>query len=326
MTWFAVDDSFHGHPKVADLEDGKHFATALALWTLAGSWCAHHLTNGRVPTAQLRKLVPFPATGPAAELVRVGLWEEVVGGFQFRDWADYQPTKDEVEEKRAKGAARTRKSRNRAKRLNIEAAGNAVTPSVTDDVSNASVTLPRPDPTRPHLTSFECGSPDGDPAPSAQEQELDDDPPPQPYVEAPPLRSIEGGKADSGAVAGAGSALTPHQLATAHGLIVAAFRRRWEGHRAQLWVGVQGHPAHPAARWLAAQAERDRRPAAEIVEEIADAWFADAYVRERKWPWRLFAKQFSEFYRRPSGNGLDEPREYTNDLSGLDRFTKGTTP
>lgn len=152
------------------------------------------------------------------------------------------------------------------------------------------------------------------------------DPPPQPYVETQPLRSIEGGKADSGAVAGAGSDLTPHQLATAHGLIVAAFRRRWEGHRALIWIGVQGHPAHTAARWLAAQAERDRRPAADIVEEVADAWFADGYVRERKWPWRLFAKQFSEFYGRAKGGGVDEPREYTNDLSGLDRFTKGTTP
>jgi hypothetical protein len=115
MTWFAVDDSFHAHPKVADLEGGRHFAEAVALWALAGSWCASQLTDGRVPAHQLRRLAPFKAREAAAELVRVGLWDPCDDGYQFRDWDDYQPSKDEVEAKRRKAAKRSRKYRDKFK-------------------------------------------------------------------------------------------------------------------------------------------------------------------------------------------------------------------
>lgn len=147
MTWFAVDDSFHGHPKLAELEAGKRFAEAIALWTMAGSWCAHHLTDGHVPAAQLRKLVPFQPTPAANELVRIGLWEVAEGGYQFRDWADYQPTREEVEARRAKSAARTRKSRRMASVGS--GASNSVTNAATDGASSALPTLSRPVPSRP---------------------------------------------------------------------------------------------------------------------------------------------------------------------------------
>lgn len=146
MTWFAVDDMFHSHPKLAELGTGKRFAEAVALWTMAGSWSALHLTDGRVKTAQLTRLVPYQPTQAANDLVRVGLWETTAEGFQFRDWADYQPTRDEVEAKREKGAARTRKSRRRASVSND--VGNASCNAVTDDVTNASETLSRPVPSR----------------------------------------------------------------------------------------------------------------------------------------------------------------------------------
>lgn len=115
MTWFAVDDSFHAHPKIAALESGKYFAEAVALWTLAGSWCASQLTDGRVPAHQLRRLAPFKTREAAAELVRVGLWVEREEGYEFRDWDDYQPSKDEVESRRKKSANRSRKYRNKFK-------------------------------------------------------------------------------------------------------------------------------------------------------------------------------------------------------------------
>lgn len=162
MTWFAVDDSFFGHPKLAELEAGPCFAQAIALWTVAGSWCAHHLTDGRVPAAQLRRLVPFGTARATSELVRVGLWTEADGGYQFRDWTHYQPTKTEVEESRAKSAARTRKSRMIARERSASescdtdvsnVACNGVTRTVTDavtsGVTNALDTLPRPVPSRP---------------------------------------------------------------------------------------------------------------------------------------------------------------------------------
>lgn len=145
MTWFAVDDAFHGHPKLASIRDPRTFAEAISLWVLAGSWCAYHLTDGAVPIGQLRRLVPFSPTKGASALVSVGLWVETVEGYAFRDWHDYQPTREEVEAKRAGGASRTRKwRRNRDAKRDASPTHHAtVTETVTNGVTDASVTLTR---------------------------------------------------------------------------------------------------------------------------------------------------------------------------------------
>jgi hypothetical protein len=152
MTWFKVDDGFHSHPKVADLETGPAFAESLALWTLAGSWCADLLTDGCVPLAQLRKLVPFDAASAAAELVRVGLWTRHDGGYRFCDWADYQPTKTEIQARREKAASKVAawRDRNRVTEPVTEPVTDDECNQVTDEDVTRSVTLPptRPDPTR----------------------------------------------------------------------------------------------------------------------------------------------------------------------------------
>ena len=145
MPWFKVDDRLYSHPKLAALEAGKHFAEAVALWCIAGSWCASQLTDGGVPMAQLRRLVPFDARKAAGELVRVRLWEEVEDGYRFRSWDEYQPSRESVVTKRQKTAAKVASWRDRNQVT--EQSRNPVTSS---DVTT-SVTLPptRPDPTRP---------------------------------------------------------------------------------------------------------------------------------------------------------------------------------
>lgn len=153
MTWFKVDDGFPDHPKVMALEEGEYFAEAIALWTLAGAWCARHLTDGHVPRNALRRVTPFGATAAeaaAAELVRVGLWEEVTDGWRYKDWHDYQPTRNDVRQQREKTRERVRRHRE-AKRE-----GNAVTPSEGNGVGNGA-----PDPARPD--QLVNGSPDGEP-------------------------------------------------------------------------------------------------------------------------------------------------------------------
>jgi hypothetical protein len=90
MTWFKVDDSFYDHPKVFDAPD-----CAVALWTRAGSWSARNLTDGFVPTGMPARLCIDHETA-VAELVRRGLWVRAKDGYRFRDWSDYQPTRDEV--------------------------------------------------------------------------------------------------------------------------------------------------------------------------------------------------------------------------------------
>jgi hypothetical protein len=90
MTWFKVDDSFYDHPKVFDAPD-----CAVALWTRAAAWSARNLTDGFVPAGMPARLCDDPDTA-VKELVRRGLWLRAKDGYRFHDWADYQPTREDV--------------------------------------------------------------------------------------------------------------------------------------------------------------------------------------------------------------------------------------
>lgn len=154
MTWFKVDDGFHDHPKVLALQDGKHYGDALGLWMLAGTWCARHLVEGKVPRAQVTRL-GFKLSA-ASELVRVGLWHETDSGFEFNQWEDYQPTKDVVEEKRKATRERVKRWRNgnrdQVRKDDVthgrNAPRNALHGKNGNSVSNASPVPSRPVPSR----------------------------------------------------------------------------------------------------------------------------------------------------------------------------------
>lgn len=139
MTWFKVDDGLADHPKLVELEGGGHFAEAVALWTLAGAWCARNLTDGNVPCNALRRLVPFRYAPAAEELVRVGLWEKTDSGWRFHDWHRYQPSKAKVLQDREK--IRKRVAAHRAK----GDPGNDVTNDEGNGVSTPAP-VPVPDP------------------------------------------------------------------------------------------------------------------------------------------------------------------------------------
>lgn len=93
MTWFKVDDKLYTHRKVRALSKG-----ALALWVLAGSYCADHLTDGVVHPSDVGWL--GGTVHEVDELVASGLWDEHPDGWEFHDWDHYQPTKTKVEERR----------------------------------------------------------------------------------------------------------------------------------------------------------------------------------------------------------------------------------
>lgn len=114
MPWFKVDDGFHGHPKVVELS-----LSAVGLWTLSGSWCAKYLTDGFVPDKTVIRL--GSSVEDAAELVAADLWLNALGGFEFKDWADYQPLKADVELERA--AAQERMRAVRAKKKGVAGSG-----------------------------------------------------------------------------------------------------------------------------------------------------------------------------------------------------------
>lgn len=150
MVWFKVDDGFWAHPKVLELSD-----EAVALWVRAGSYCAAQLTDGKVSLKALRMLLaPHDAQ---VELVNAGLWDFDEPGrcYWFHDWAEYQPTREEVLKERAAATERKRLSRERSrKKSQAESHRDAYG---TDAVipGDAAPSPTRPDPTRPLSTSDE---------------------------------------------------------------------------------------------------------------------------------------------------------------------------
>lgn len=153
MAWFKVDDGLHSHPKVADAGE------AIALWVLAGSWCARHLTDGWVPAGLPNRLID-KGTEYAEGLVAAGLWRPAErdgrSGWCFHDWHDMQPTAEQVRAERAASAERQRRWRERrhgARNASQAPSTNAATDGVSTTVSDAptngvkTVSPTRPDPT-----------------------------------------------------------------------------------------------------------------------------------------------------------------------------------
>lgn len=130
MPWFRVNDEFADHPKLVSLGDGDHYESAVALWLICGVWCAKHLTDGFVPAGRVVRSGIAKAPAAALELVRVGLWTVEEGGYRFHDWTVYQPTREEVLEKRAQESERQRAAREKKSR----GSPAPVTPPVTQYV------------------------------------------------------------------------------------------------------------------------------------------------------------------------------------------------
>lgn len=138
MTWFKVDDSFYDHPKVFDAPD-----CAVALWARAGCWAARNLTDGFVPAGMPARLCDDPDTA-VKELVDRGLWRRAKGGFQFRDWTDYQPSAERVKATRAvRAEAGSRGGKAKAAK---QKASNLLDGS--QDFAKQNPAPTRPDPTR----------------------------------------------------------------------------------------------------------------------------------------------------------------------------------
>lgn len=117
MPWFKVDDALAMHVKA--FASGNK---ALGLWVRAGSWSMQQLTDGHIPSGVVTAL--GGDWDDAAALVNAGLWHQAGGGYQFHDWAEYQPTREQIEAERAKTRERVEKHRAN-KRSNT--VGNGVT-------------------------------------------------------------------------------------------------------------------------------------------------------------------------------------------------------
>lgn len=144
--WFKMDDSFPSHPKVLAIPRRDRLA-AVGLWTLAGGWCAKQLTDGYLAKHMLEEIGGSPRL--ASTLVEVGLWEVSEDGYQYHDWADYNPTREEVESERE--SARERMKRVRSRRSSPEVQRSSGEVRANNSRSSEEVRLTRPDPTRPEV-------------------------------------------------------------------------------------------------------------------------------------------------------------------------------
>lgn len=140
MAWFKVDDTFPFNPKVMECP-----VEAIGLWVLAGAWSCQQLTDGFIPEHVLPVLRSKPEF--ASHLLRVGLWKQTDGGYQFHDWDDYQPSAAKWKDIRQKRAEAGRKGGIRSGEARREANAEAKTKQALKQTR----TPTRPDPTRLEL-------------------------------------------------------------------------------------------------------------------------------------------------------------------------------
>lgn len=148
MPWFKVDDSLYSHPKFRQVG-----MAARGLWLTAATWSANHLTDGFVPDHMIDWL--GGTRSQRQKLIKAGLWDEVPGGCQFHDWSDWQPTREQVSDRRAEWARRKKKSRETTSKVphfhpqsSSENLENLESPQVSEG-GHAVVPPSRPVPTRP---------------------------------------------------------------------------------------------------------------------------------------------------------------------------------
>jgi hypothetical protein len=154
MPWVRLTDDWYDDPEL--LEAGPW---AMVLWPFLISWCARNLTDGKVPSAQIPRLIDWGSLGADAEqaiapLVANGRLQEIAGGYQITNYLTYQPSKAKVLSDRERD--RTRKASQR---------GPASVPPESGRNPDAPVPVPVPVPDTTSSSSSssttETGLPDG---------------------------------------------------------------------------------------------------------------------------------------------------------------------
>lgn len=189
MPWVRIDDGYADHPKMAAVGP-----LGQALWLAGLAYCNRNLTDGFIPWAAARQLVPWTyldGSGPTAiyigtptevfeegrvtseyviaALVSVGLWNDVLGGYTIHDYEDYQPTKAQIMAEREAKVAAGRAGGIAAARARVTAHGAALDlagalakskPVPNPNPVPVSVPNPAPTPSRATLEDEAYGAPE----------------------------------------------------------------------------------------------------------------------------------------------------------------------
>ena len=132
MTWTKLPEEIS--ESLWDLSHG-----AYRLHISAETWCNRVLSDGRVPASRLSVLMPKYRAAYLAELLAAGLWTATEGGYSLVNFLQDQPSKADVEKKRADWKRWQQEHR------------QALTPPLTPPLSQAT-TVPVP---VPALSTFE---------------------------------------------------------------------------------------------------------------------------------------------------------------------------
>lgn len=131
--WTKLDDAYSEHPKILA-------AGPLAAWlhTCALVYCNRYLTDGFIPTAQVRRLADVKNTAQLAErLVDVGLWEHVEEGYAIHDWLQCNKSSAEVKAEKEANARRQADWRNSHRNEGTGAYSNEESNAVSNALRNA---------------------------------------------------------------------------------------------------------------------------------------------------------------------------------------------
>lgn len=105
MTWTRIDDQFHAHPKI---NAAWRCPRAIGLHVMALSYCGAYLTDGLVDCGFIDQKIPLGRERKKVTdaLIAAGLWEPTDGGYRIKSFLDFNPSREEVEARRAKDSAR----------------------------------------------------------------------------------------------------------------------------------------------------------------------------------------------------------------------------
>ncbi len=127
MAWIRLSDDYNDHPKFTCLSHG-----AFRLWHQGMGFCRKFKTDGDIPTATVRGFKAF-TSGRMKELLtpwKAGhspLWHATDDGVRVHDYLDWNPSRDDEQQRQTESKERIKDWRARKGR-------NAVGNTVTHDV------------------------------------------------------------------------------------------------------------------------------------------------------------------------------------------------
>ena len=92
LSWVRVDAALARNHKTLALLEQKGGDRALNTYIFGLGHCAEQGTDGFIPNVALGLIHGSAKT--ATQLCEVGLWHQVLGGWDVNDYGDYQPSDD----------------------------------------------------------------------------------------------------------------------------------------------------------------------------------------------------------------------------------------